>query len=192
MWPTVGCSKPAIIRSRVVFPHPEGPSSERNSPSRTDRSIFSMAVFSPKLFFTLWMLRCSIGEGSDVMMAFQRCSGWQWSTGALGDVEDDAAVADGQFVGHGADLGRDVGVAGGPVAGVVADDGVHPRRDAEAVEVGLARAQSGAARRIVGGRDVGSDEVDGRLVQAAGRFAGLIADDDSALRIRGGGVDAGE
>jgi hypothetical protein len=126
------------------------------------------------------------------MMAFQRCSGWQWSTGALGDVEDDAAVADGQFVGHGADLGRDVGVAGGPVAGVVADDGVHPRRDAEAVEVGLARAQSGAARRIVGGRDVGSDEVDGRLVQAAGRFAGLIADDDSALRIRGGGVDAGE
>src|SRR5699024_1360640 len=65
------------------------------------------------------------------------------------------------------------------------------RRDAEAVEVGLARAQSGAARRIVGGRDVGSDEVDGRLVQAAGRFAGLIADDDSALRIRGGGGEAG-
>ena len=126
------------------------------------------------------------------MMAFQRCSGWQWSTGALGDVEDDAVVADGQFVGHGADLGRDVGVAGGPVAGVVADDGVHPRRDAEAVEVGLARAQSGAARRFVGWRDVGSDEVDGRLVQAAGRLAGLIADDDSALRIRGGGVDAGE
>src|SRR5699024_12225466 len=80
--------------------------------------------------------------------------------GALGDVEDDAAAADGQFVGHGADLGRDVGVAGGPVAGAVADDGIHPRRDAEAVEVGLVRAQSGAARRIVGGRDVGYDEVD--------------------------------
>ena len=37
--PAVGFSKPAIIRSVVVFPQPEGPSSEKNSPAATDRSI---------------------------------------------------------------------------------------------------------------------------------------------------------
>ena len=31
--PAVGRSKPAIIRSVVVFPHPDGPSSEKNSPA---------------------------------------------------------------------------------------------------------------------------------------------------------------
>ena len=30
--PEVGSSKPAIIRSVVVLPQPEGPSSEKNSP----------------------------------------------------------------------------------------------------------------------------------------------------------------
>ena len=33
--PSSGCSKPAIIRSDVVLPQPDGPSSERNSPLRT-------------------------------------------------------------------------------------------------------------------------------------------------------------
>jgi hypothetical protein len=32
----VGCSKPAIIRSVVVLPEPNGPSIEKNSPSRVD------------------------------------------------------------------------------------------------------------------------------------------------------------
>ena len=32
--PAVGCSKPAIIRSVVVLPEPDGPSIEKNSPSR--------------------------------------------------------------------------------------------------------------------------------------------------------------
>ena len=32
--PLVGWSKPAIIRSSVVLPQPDGPSSEKNSPSR--------------------------------------------------------------------------------------------------------------------------------------------------------------
>ena len=31
--PASGCSKPAIIRSVVVLPHPDGPSSEKNSPA---------------------------------------------------------------------------------------------------------------------------------------------------------------
>ena len=30
--PSVGCSKPAIIRSVVVLPQPDGPSIEKNSP----------------------------------------------------------------------------------------------------------------------------------------------------------------
>src|SRR2546425_1266231 len=36
--PDVGRSSPAIIRSSVVFPEPEEPSSTRNSPSRIERS----------------------------------------------------------------------------------------------------------------------------------------------------------
>ena len=32
-------SKPAMVRSRVVFPQPDGPRSEKNSPGRIDRSI---------------------------------------------------------------------------------------------------------------------------------------------------------
>src|SRR5438105_3593190 len=46
--PDVGCSKPAIIRSVVVFPHPLGPSSVRNSPSATSSEIASTATVSPK------------------------------------------------------------------------------------------------------------------------------------------------
>jgi hypothetical protein len=40
----VGSSKPAIIRSVVVLPEPDGPSIEKNSPSRTSRSTWSTAV----------------------------------------------------------------------------------------------------------------------------------------------------
>src|SRR3990172_7178144 len=36
--PEDGFSRPAIIRSKVVFPHPEGPSRTRNSPSLVERS----------------------------------------------------------------------------------------------------------------------------------------------------------
>ena len=36
--PAVGSSKPAIIRIVVVLPQPDGPSSEKNSPSR-DRQV---------------------------------------------------------------------------------------------------------------------------------------------------------
>ena len=34
IWPSEGCSKPAIIRSVVVLPQPDGPSIEKNSPRR--------------------------------------------------------------------------------------------------------------------------------------------------------------
>jgi hypothetical protein len=36
--PDVGSSRPAIMRSRVVFPEPDGPRRTRNSPSRLSRS----------------------------------------------------------------------------------------------------------------------------------------------------------
>ena len=38
----VGCSNPAIMRSVVVLPQPEGPSMEKNSP----RAISKLASFT--------------------------------------------------------------------------------------------------------------------------------------------------
>ena len=38
MAPSVGVSKPAIIRSVVVLPQPDGPSSEKNSPEAMEKS----------------------------------------------------------------------------------------------------------------------------------------------------------
>src|SRR5690606_30147963 len=48
--PLVGVSKPAIIRSVVVLPHPLGPRSVRNSPARMDREMPSTAVTFPNCF----------------------------------------------------------------------------------------------------------------------------------------------
>ncbi len=42
--PAVGVSNPAIIRSTVVLPEPDGPSIEKNSPSAMDRSMSSTAT----------------------------------------------------------------------------------------------------------------------------------------------------
>src|SRR5437868_15544893 len=48
--PAVGGSKPAIIRSVVVFPEPEAPSSVRNSPAAISRESSSTARKSPNRF----------------------------------------------------------------------------------------------------------------------------------------------
>src|SRR3954451_19783030 len=56
MSPSSGSSKPATIRIVVVLPHPEGPSSVRNSPSRMSSVRSSTAVTSPKRFVTSRML----------------------------------------------------------------------------------------------------------------------------------------
>jgi len=45
--PSSGVSKPAIIRSVVVLPDPEGPSIVKNSPCAISRSIVSTATTSP-------------------------------------------------------------------------------------------------------------------------------------------------
>src|SRR3990170_6817632 len=51
--PAVGRSSPAMIRSKVVFPHPDGPRRTRNSPSLVDRSTPSTARTSPNCLLTL-------------------------------------------------------------------------------------------------------------------------------------------
>lgn len=50
MWtsPSVGFSRPAMVRRSVVFPHPEGPTRTRSSPSRISMSMPSTASTSPK------------------------------------------------------------------------------------------------------------------------------------------------
>jgi hypothetical protein len=48
--PDVGFSKPAMIRSNVVLPHPDGPSSTMNSPSRASRLMPLTATTSPNFF----------------------------------------------------------------------------------------------------------------------------------------------
>ena len=45
-------SRPAIIRSSVDFPHPDGPTSTTNSPSRTSRSMPWITGARPKIFCT--------------------------------------------------------------------------------------------------------------------------------------------
>src|SRR5215510_8359694 len=51
--PSVGCSKPAIMRSVVVLPQPDGPSIEKNSPAGISRSMPSTAVNSPNFLTRL-------------------------------------------------------------------------------------------------------------------------------------------
>src|SRR5262245_35025795 len=50
--PAVGFSKPAIIRSVVVLPQPEGPRNDTNSPFSTARLKSMTAAVSPKYFWT--------------------------------------------------------------------------------------------------------------------------------------------
>ena len=52
MVPAVGCSKPAIMRRVVVFPQPDGPRNETNSPRSAARLKSSTAATSPNRF---WM-----------------------------------------------------------------------------------------------------------------------------------------
>lgn len=50
--PLVGAASPARTSSRVDFPHPEGPITEKNSPRRKSRSIGPNACSAPKLRVT--------------------------------------------------------------------------------------------------------------------------------------------
>ena len=44
MAPSVGVSKPAIMRRVVVFPQPDGPSIEKNSPAPIEKSASDTAT----------------------------------------------------------------------------------------------------------------------------------------------------
>src|SRR3954447_20300317 len=57
MLPLVGSSRPATIRSVVVLPQPEGPSSAKNRPCSTTRSRSSTAVNTPNRLVTPLSLR---------------------------------------------------------------------------------------------------------------------------------------
>src|SRR5262245_10066485 len=46
-WPPSGSTRPATIRRRVDFPHPEGPSSETNSPGAASSETSSTATTAP-------------------------------------------------------------------------------------------------------------------------------------------------
>src|SRR5215469_14922004 len=63
--PEVGSSKPASMRSSVVFPQPEGPSNEKNSPAPMSRLTLSTARTPPNCFD---MLVIEIRESGRLMM----------------------------------------------------------------------------------------------------------------------------
>ena len=67
IWPSVGNSKPAIMRSNVVLPQPDGPSSTKNSPAMMSRLTLSTAVTLPKRLETFWIWM--IGLGASVMVS---------------------------------------------------------------------------------------------------------------------------
>ncbi len=52
MRPSVGVSKPASMRSSVVLPQPDGPSSAKNSPCAMSSDRPSTAVSAPNRFDT--------------------------------------------------------------------------------------------------------------------------------------------
>src|SRR5437763_824772 len=58
--PAVGSSRPAIMRSSVVLPDPEGPRRTRNSPSRLSRSTLLTAPTLPRLKTFVSLRVCTI------------------------------------------------------------------------------------------------------------------------------------
>ncbi len=63
--PDVGSSKPAIIRSVVVLPQPDGPSSEKNSPLSIARSTRSTAWTWPSSALNCLVTPTSSMAGAD-------------------------------------------------------------------------------------------------------------------------------
>ncbi len=54
--PAVISSRPAIIRSRVDLPQPDGPTSTVNEPSAMSMSTPCRIAVSPKFFLTDWIV----------------------------------------------------------------------------------------------------------------------------------------
>src|SRR3712207_675760 len=90
MSPEVGCSKPAIMRIRVVLPQPEGPRIEKNSPGATLKLTSSTAACEPKRLVTLTMSR-SVEEAMTlpIQRVIPQCE--------LGDVRHDDQIYEPAF-----------------------------------------------------------------------------------------------
>src|SRR6478672_4660145 len=75
MRPAVTSAKPAIICKVVVFPQPEGPSSETNSPLSTERFMSTTARVGPYDLFTFARVR------NDMRSTFADDGGMLWMLG---------------------------------------------------------------------------------------------------------------
>src|SRR5262245_46161965 len=73
MCPAEGCSNPAISRRQVVFPDPDGPSSEKNSPSAILTLTLSTAFTVPKARLTPSKTTAGVSAG----VAIARSSAWR-------------------------------------------------------------------------------------------------------------------
>ena len=64
--PFSGFSKPAIILKSVVLPHPDGPNSEKNSPSFIPRHTLLTALILPEIILGVCLLTVLIQLGLDL------------------------------------------------------------------------------------------------------------------------------
>src|SRR6476659_9237402 len=89
MRPSSGLSKPAIMRSVVVFPQPLGPSIEKNSPSPISSDTSSTATASPKRLLTLSSAIPTLGSA---MVAASLLGGERGALCRHGDLRGDRAA----------------------------------------------------------------------------------------------------
>src|SRR3989304_6945645 len=68
-WPSVGTSRPASMRSNVVLPQPDGPSSAKNSPGMMSRLTLSTATAEPHRFEMLRKLMMGLTSASAMSLA---------------------------------------------------------------------------------------------------------------------------
>src|SRR6185295_14120461 len=76
MWPSVGTSRPASMRSNVVLPHPEGPSRAKNSPGRMSRLTLSTPTVVPHRFEILRKLIMGLALASVAAALMPLASAW--------------------------------------------------------------------------------------------------------------------
>src|SRR6266699_1055731 len=72
MRPSATLSSPASMRSAVLLPHPEGPTSTMNSPSATSRRKSFTAAVSPKLLVTWSYVTFAMSSGLPSWILRQR------------------------------------------------------------------------------------------------------------------------
>src|SRR5262245_3793462 len=71
-WPASGSTRPATMRRTVLFPQPDGPSSERNSPGAASSDTSSTATTAPNVFRS--RRTASAGGGAPVTVGAARAS----------------------------------------------------------------------------------------------------------------------